>query len=80
METSPQTTIVCDTEGQARAEAEKRERDDPERGRYVWRWLRLDGQWVAKRYARDEPEMPKPKKTLRVVIDAILDGLGSSGH
>lgn len=80
---SADVLIVCQSEEEAKAEAESRDRNDPDRELYTWRWLRQDDQWIAKRYPRPKiGEAPPPAKQrwLRIVIDAILDGLSQSGH
>ncbi|MHB8694289.1 MAG: hypothetical protein ACYDHH_23870 [Solirubrobacteraceae bacterium] len=79
MEDQAPVVVICETEQEARIEAERRERDDPEPGQFMWSWMRLDGQWVAKRFPRETPPPPVKRHWSRVLLDGILDGLAQSG-
>ncbi|HEX2393134.1 MAG TPA: hypothetical protein VHI77_09475 [Solirubrobacterales bacterium] len=58
MSEESENVVVCLDESSARAEAAQREALDPERDRYYWHGVCLEGQWIAKRYPRVDATLP----------------------
>ena len=72
MSEEAENVVACPDERSARAEAAQREAVDPERDRYYWHGVCLEGQWIAKRYPREGATPSDEKSWGQTIAEAFF--------